>query len=442
MRNINFKDIAEWAVEYALKSGASEASAGMSGVKSLNITLVNDGIEKLQESNQNSLNIDLYCTNKYSTHSTSDIRKDALKKFIDEAVKMTNYLAKDEARTLPDKKYYPDASVFNQNLDMCDSSYNSIDFKHKLRLLQNFYDSIKGKSDKIINITSYYNDSLAKGIKIHSNGFSGETERTLFSIYASVSLNDPNGGKPSADEGCLARYMIDLLNPGDIANKALERALGKIGQKKIDSGIYKMLVENQVGWGVTGKLMGAMGGRAIQQKNSYLEGMLEKKVASEKLTIVDNPFIKKGLASRHFDSEGLAAQTKEIISGGILNSYYVGNYYGKKLNMTPYTGSSSNLLYNCGNKSMQDLIKIIDKGILVTDFLGGNFNSTTGDFSNGISGFYIENGEIKYPVNEMNISGNAKDLWANLLEVGNDPYMYSSNRTPSFLFDKIDFSGK
>jgi PmbA protein len=231
------------------------------------------------------------------------------------------------------------------------------------------------------------------------------------------------------------------MDPSDIGKKALERTLGRIGQKKIESGVYKMLVENKSGWSPTGTLLRAMGGRTLQQKNSYLEGMLGKKVASEKLTITDNPFVKKGLASRHFDPEGLAAQQKEIITNGILNSYYISNYYGKKLNMDPFTGYTSNLIYNYGNKSMNELIKMIDKGILVTEFLGGNFNSTTGDFSNGIAGFYIENGEIKFPVNEMNISGNARDLWAKLLEVGNDPNVYSSNRTPSFLFDKIDFSG-
>lgn len=442
MNKNKFYNTAEWAVEYALKSGASEAAANLSSVRSLNVTLVNEEIEKLQESNQNSLTLDLYCNNKYSSHSTNDLRKESLEKFIDEAVKMTNYLARDEARNLPDRKYYPGSDIMNMNLDIFDTSFDSLDFKDKFRLIREIYGSIKNKSDKIINVTSYYNDSSSRGIRIHSNGFKGETERTSFSLYTSVSVNDPNGGKPSDGEGCVSRYYNDLKNPDTLANKALERALNKIGQKKIDSGVYKMLVENQSGWGVTGKLFGAMSGRALQQKNSYLEGMLGKKVASEKLTITDDPFIKRGLSSRHFDSEGLVAQKKEIISDGVLNYFYIDNYYGKKLNMEPYTGNSSNLIYRTGNKSLEDLIKMIDKGIFVTDFIGGNFNSTTGDYSNGIAGYYVENGEIKFPVNEMNISGNAKDLWANLLEIGNDPYPYSANQTPSFLFDKIDFSGK
>jgi len=441
MRNLSENKIAEWAVEYALKSGASEVTASVYGEKSLEIILLNDGIEKLQESNQKSLNVDLYCNNRYSSHSTNDLREESMKKFIEEAVKMTKYLEKDEARILPEKKYYPDKSTLGINLELTDSSFSTVDFKDKFELLQKIYDSIKGKSDKVINITSYYYDSQSKESLVHSNGFSGDSEKTYYSLYASVAANDPNGGKPSSGEGCSVRHLSDMMNPAEIGKAALKRTLGRIGQKKIESGVYKMLVENRSGWSPTGTLLRAMGGRTLQQKNSYLEGMLGKKVASEKLTITDNPFVKKGLASRHFDSEGLAAQQKEIITNGILNSYYISNYYGKKLNMDPFTGYSSNLVYKCGDKTLKELIKMIDKGILVTEFLGGNFNSTTGDFSNGIAGFYIENGEIKFPVNEMNISGNAKDLWSKLIEIGNDPYPYSSNQTPSFLFDRIDFSG-
>jgi len=442
MDKANYLNIAEWAVQFALKSGATDSVASINSIKSLNVTLVNEDIEKLQESNQNSLSIEIYCNNRYSSHSTNDLRKESLSKFIDEAVKMTNYLAKDEARVLPEKKFYPGPDILSIELDLYDDSFNSVGFKDKFRLVKELYSSIKGKSDKLINISSYYNDSISTSFVVNSNGFSGNTKKTVYSIYASVSVNDPNGGKPSAGEGCVTRYMNELISTEKIANSALNRALGKIGQKKIESGVYSMLVENRSGWGVTGKLFGAMGGRALQQKNSYLEGMLGKKVASELLTITDDPFIRKGLASRHFDNEGIAASKKDIISGGVLNNFYIDNYYGRKLNMEPYTGNSSNLIYKKGEKSFEELIKMIEKGIFVTDFIGGNFNSTTGDFSNGIAGYYIENGEIKFPVNEMNISGNAKDLWTSLIETGNNPYMYSSNHTPSFLFEKINFSGK
>ena len=149
--NKNLKNTAEWAVEYALKCGATEVTAGVSENKNLNIVLLNDGIEKLQESNQKSLNIDLYCSNRYSSHSTNDLREDSLKKFIEEAVKMTNYLAKDEARALPDRKYYPGKDLLSTNLELSDSGFGSVDFDSKIGLLQKMYKSINGKSDKIIN---------------------------------------------------------------------------------------------------------------------------------------------------------------------------------------------------------------------------------------------------------------------------------------------------
>ena len=186
----------------------------------------------------------------------------------------------------------------------------------------------------------------------------------------------------------------------------------------------------------------AMGGRAIQQKRSYLDGMLGKKVASGQLTVVDNPFLEKGMASRYFDSEGLAAEERVMIDKGVLKNYYIDYYYGQKLGMEPTSGSSSNLLFALGTRSLEELINDVDKGIFITGFIGGNSNSTTGDFSFGIVGILIENGKLTQPVNEMNISGNAKDFWLQLTETGNDPYPYSSYQAPSMLFSDIYFSGK
>ena len=142
MFNKSIKNTAEWAVEYALKSGATEAASYLANVKSLNLSLLNEKIEKLQESNQNSLTLEIYCNNRYSSHSTNDLRKDSLKKFIEEAVKMTNFLAKDDARMLPDKSLYPGRDMLNIELDLYDASYDSIDFKDKLSLAMQLFKSI------------------------------------------------------------------------------------------------------------------------------------------------------------------------------------------------------------------------------------------------------------------------------------------------------------
>jgi PmbA protein len=159
------------------------------------------------------------------------------------------------------------------------------------------------------------------------------------------------------------------------------------------------------------------------------------------LTIIDDPFIKKGLGSRLFDGEGIAAKVMPVIEKGILKNYYIDTYYGRKLGMNPTTGSSSNIILELGTKSLDDMVKQVNRGILITSFLGRNSNSTTGDFSFGIQGFLIENGDIVKPVNEMNISGNLGEFWNMLVAVGNDPYPYSSMQTPSLMFEGIQFSG-
>jgi PmbA protein len=203
-----------------------------------------------------------------------------------------------------------------------------------------------------------------------------------------------------------------------------------------------MIVENRiVGRTLLQPLISSLNGSSIQQKNSFLIGMDGEKIGSDLFTLVDDPFIVSGRGSRHFDSEGLATKKRTIIDGGVLKDYYIDTYYGKKLEMKPTSGDTSNVVLNPGGKDLEGLLASIDRGILVTGFNGGNSNSTTGDFSYGIEGFLVENGKLTQPVSEMNITGNFKKLWNNLSAVGNDVFEDSSWRIPSLVFDNVDFSG-
>ncbi|HPT20706.1 MAG TPA: metallopeptidase TldD-related protein, partial [Bacteroidales bacterium] len=176
-------------------------------------------------------------------------------------------------------------------------------------------------------------------------------------------------------------------------------------------------------------------------KQSFLIGKENKPVASQKLTIIDDPFIPSGFGSQLFDNEGLAAIKRPIIEEGILRNFYIDNYYGRKLKMKPTSGDTSNMIFKTGEKDLAGMIQEIKKGILITGFNGGNCNGSTGDFSYGIEGYFIENGKIIHPVNEMNISGNMNQFWLNLVETGNDVLENESIKTPSMMFDNIDFSG-
>jgi PmbA protein len=439
MENKERKELAEWVIKKTLENGAAQASVGISNGRSVDVSYRDKKIEKLQESTENSLVVSIYVNNRYSSHDTSDLRKEALEKFIGQAVASTKYLTEDEYRTLPDAKLYPDK--FDIDLELVDDSVKSVDSSTKVNIASEIEEAAKTVSDQIISVTSGYSDGVYSRIFMNSNGFSGESKGTYFSAGAEVTVKDKEDGRPSDWYWATTRFFNELPSREMLGKEAARRALRKIGQKKIASGKYLMLVENRTAGSLLSTFQRAMTARSIQQKSSFLDGMLDKKIASDKLTVIDDPFVKKGLASRIYDGEGIAAKKRVMIEKGVLKNYYVDNYYGKKTGMAINSGSSSNLIFEYGAKSLEQMIKELKKGILVTDFIGGNSNPTTGDFSFGIVGLLVENGAIVQPVNEMNISGNAKDFWNTLIEVGSDPAPYSSVQVPSMLFDEVSFSG-
>jgi PmbA protein len=207
------------------------------------------------------------------------------------------------------------------------------------------------------------------------------------------------------------------------------------------TGVYDMVIENRAASRFLGSLIGPLSGSSLQQKRSFLEGKLDQQIASEKFTMIDDPLLVSGFGSRLYDGEGLAAKKRTIIDRGVLKSYYIDTYYGRKLGMEPTTSGTTNLIFAYGDKSLEELVAQMKRGIFVTGFIGGNSNSTTGDFSQGVFGVYVENGKRVKPVNEMNVSGNLSEVLMQLVEMGNDPWIYSSWRRPSMYFKDIQFSG-
>ncbi|MBA7513846.1 Metalloprotease PmbA [subsurface metagenome] len=432
-------EIAEWTIKETINAGANEASATVSNRREVEIEFRDKKLEKLSESTKNSLKLAIYSNYRYSSHTTNDLRKESLQKFISEAVAATKYLSRDDFRSLPDSKYYPKDN--DMNLQILDKNHEKVETSERVKLAREIESAAMEVSDQIISSTAGCGDVYYETAKVHSNGFSGENQGTIFYAGAEVTVKDGESGRPADWYYGSTRYLEDLPSPDFLGKEAARRALRKVGQKKIDSGQYAMIVENRSGSRLLSMLQGPMSARSLQQKSSFLEGKLGKKIASEKFSVIDNPFLEKGLGSRLFDNEGIAAKKRYMIEKGILRNYYVDNYYGRKLGMAPTSGSSSNIIFDYGSRSCEELIKDLKKGIFVTGFIGGNSNSTTGDFSFGVVGLLIENGELVQPVNEMNISGNAQDFWKNLVEVGNDPYIYSSRRMPSLMFEGVQFSG-
>lgn len=436
--NTNEKyDIADLVIKHALKNGADEVAVAISDSTGNHIEIREQKIDRLQESISNGLSLTLYVEKKYSSHSTNHLKKADLLKFVEGAVAATKYLSEDEFRYLPDPgRYYTGGGA---ELKTMDSTISSIDAKTKIDLARQTENEIFGSDERIVSISASYDDSVSNDVLVTSNGFRGENKSSFVGITASVSVKGVTG-RPSDYWGEYGIHFADLIKTG-IGKKALERTLKKLDPRKIASGKYQMIVDNIVVGNLLGPFISALYGSSMYQKNSFLTGKANTKVAGEILSVTDDPLMAGGFGSRHFDMEGIKAVKRELVENGVLRNYYIGTYYGRKLNLPPTTISPSNLLFRTGDKDQAALIRSVNKGVLVTGFNGGNCNGSTGDFSYGIEGFLIEKGVIVHPVNEMNISGNMIDFWNTLAEIGNDPYRYGAYLTPSMLFDKTDFSG-
>jgi PmbA protein len=274
---------------------------------------------------------------------------------------------------------------------------------------------------------------------VTSNGFKGDSANSGTGLAVLVSLKTETG-RPS-DYWNESALFFDQLKTTDIGKKALEKAIRKIDPKKIASGKYPILIDNRVAANIGSPVFQALQGSSLYQKQSFLIGKENKPVASSLLTVIDDPFIPSGFGSRLFDDEGLMAVKRPVIEKGVLKSYYIDNYYGRKLGMKPTSGGSSNIVINTGTRSPEEMLKAMDKGIFITGFIGGNCNGSTGDFSYGIEGFLIRDGKFVHPVNEMNMTGNMNDFWFCLIETGNDPQPGSPWMFPSLMFDTVDLSG-
>jgi len=429
--------LANLVVEHALNKGAEQVSVIISDNRSSDIEIRDQNIDNLKEAIQNRLTISLYVDKKYSEHTTNRMKKDELFRFVDEAIEATRYLAEDQFRSLPDPELYYKGG--GEDLMTFDKTFDTIDAKTKIDIANQILNEAYQKDERIISVSSYYSDSISSRVMVKSNGFKGDSSRTNVSLVVTVSVKTDTG-RPSGYHYEVATFY-NKLKKADIGRKALERTLQKIDSKKIISGKYPVIIENRVVPNILGPMISALQGSSLYDKQSFLIGKQNKPVASPKLTMTDDPFLQSGFGSRLFDNDGLASVKRPIVEEGVLKNYYIDDYYGKKLGMKPTTESSSNIVFSLGTKTMKEMMNSMKKGILITEFNGGNCNGTTGDFSYGIEGYLVEEGKIIHPVNEMNITGNMNDFWFSLTETGNDPNPGDTIMAPSLMFDSVDFSG-
>ena len=432
---------AKAAVKLAKDKGATEASASAYRDRDVELEWREGKVEKVSEATTRGVSLALYVEGRYSSMSTSDLRPEALASFVEESIALTRTLSVDPYRALPDPKLYEGRST--KDLELWDAQHASVTPEGRIKRAKALEDAARShdKGGAIVSVTTSVWDSESMGARVTSNGFEGERRSTSFWMSAGVTVKDPDGRRPYGGASRGARMHAELMGEEEVGKLAAQRALGAIGSKKMASGVVPIVVENRVGARLVSALLGPLSARALQQKQSFLEGKLGKPIASKLLTITDDPLLPKGFGSRLYDGEGIAAKKLAVIDQGVLKTYYVDNYYGRKLKLAPTTGGSSNLLFSLGKKGQDELIRDVKDGLFVTSFLGGNSNGTTGDFSLGVQGYEIKAGQLAGAVSEINISGNLGELWKKLVAVGNDPYPYSSTRTPTLVFEGVQVAG-
>ena len=433
---------ARGAVASARKHGAAGARASLTRERESQVEWRDGKLDRLRESTRMSLRLALFVDGRFGVCNTSDLRPQAVARFIAEAVASTRALARDPFRGLPDPARYVRRRAESE-LRLLDPEVARVSPDERRRLARELEAAARSApgAGGIVSVSSSCGDAVMEGALVTSNGMEGSTSRSVFWLEADVTVRDHGNRKPTGWWYASTRHRKSLPDVEEVGRKATERALRQVGAAPIATGEYACVVENTVAGRLARALTDALEGQAIQQRRSFLAGKVGQSIGSATLHLEEDPHLPEGLGSRGFDDEGMSTHPRTIVDRGVLRSCYLDTYYAKKLNQQATSGARFNLVYAPGTRDLGALLRAMDRGILVTGFNGGNSNTTTGDFSFGIHGQLVEGGRPVRPVAEMNLAGTHLRLWKALEETGNDPFPYSSNRSPSLRFAPVQFSG-
>ena len=436
-KNNQMLDIAQKAMEMAIKAGANDSLASTSKSRKVEISVRDGQVETVKEAVSKSISIRIWVDGKYGSHRSNDLRETELQKFITDAIALTRAVQPDPHRKMIDPALFANRS--NVDLELYDAKVTELQRKDRLDICMKLNDTLKG-SPQMISATSNVRDYSYESAMVSSNGFQGSEAGTSMWFGANVTLKDKGDKKPASGMWAGARHRENTPDPLWVAELAYERTKNMLGAIKGPTQKSMMIIDPSAASSLIWRLLSSANGRSISQGRSFWQKHLGKKAVSDKLTIVDNPLLQRGFSSQHYDGEGISTKQMNIIEQGVLNNLYIDTYYGSKLSMKPTTANMSNLIVTPGNRDLQGIIADCPNGIYVTNWLGGNSDGTTGDYSFGVRGNIIKDGKLGAPVSEMNVTGNFLDLFSNLIEVGNDPWQYSSILAPTLVFDGVDFS--
>ena len=428
------KQMSEDVLKVAKNLGASAAEAELSLSIGQNVSVRLSEVENIEYNRDKGMSVTVYFGQQKGHASTSDLTQQALKDTVAAACNIAKYTAKDEFCGLAD------ADLMAKNildLDLHHPWNISVD---EAIVLAKECEAAALSVDARITNSEGASVSTGEGFFAYSNshGFTGGYPSSRHGVSCSV-IAESEDSMQRDYWYSTARAAEDIQIAADIGRLAGERAVRRLNSRKISTCQVPVLFEAPLASGLISTLINAISGGSLYRKSSFLLDSLGKQVASPLLNIVENPHLKKGLASSPFDNEGVATQARQLVKEGVLQGYVLGSYSARKLGMktTGNAGGNHNLIVQSGANDFSGMLQQMGTGLLVTELLGTGVNMVTGDYSRGAAGFWVENGVIIHPVEEITIASNMADMLKMIVGIGTDVVIQGSKQVGSILIERM-----
>ena len=433
----HLKKIATVCIDTAKKLGATDSNAFVMHSISETVNFRNKKLDESDRSDNLGVTLTTYIGKKKSTISSSNLTETNIKNLIERCIETTKITPEDEFNSLPDKELL--AREIN-DLNLYDD--NHIENEKKIDYLKEVENSAF-ESKEIINTETGFSENKSNFILANSYGFLNGYKSSSFSASCVAVAKDTNNNMERDYEFTSKCHLDDMLKPKEIGSIAAKKTIEKLNPQKIKSEKISVVFDRRISKGILSTLAGAISASAIARGTSFLKEKLNKEIFSSSINVLDKPNIAKGLGSRYFDSEGVKSEELKLVDQGVLKHYLVDTYYGKKLNLKSNgrCDGTSNLFFENGAISYQDLLKLNQRILYVTETIGHGTNLVTGDYSVGATGFIIENGVFKHPVSEITIAGNFKDIFKNITLANDLEFKYATN-APTMLIEGMVVAGK
>lgn len=426
------------ALDYAGKLGSSAVECAISRSRGINVGTRLGEVETVEFNQDGALGITLYRGQQKGSSSTTDLTPAAIRAAVEKANDIARYTSADpHAGLAPAELMATDIP----DLDLCHPADQSAEFALE-QALQCERHALK-QDERIVNSDGAgYSSHVGYRVYGNSHGFLAGYLQSRHSL--SCALIARSGEAMQRDYSyTVGRRRDELWTPEQVAEDAAQSTLARLDSRKIATAKVPVLFRADVANSLFGHLVSAISGGNLYRKSSFLLDHLGKQVLPEWLTISERPHLRGGLASSPFDQEGVATQARDIVADGVLQTYLLTSYAARKMGMQPtgHAGGIHNWEVTHQDKSLQQLCKEMGTGLLVTELMGQGVNMVNGDYSRGAAGFWVEQGEIQYPVEEITIAGNLKDMLCNIVAIGNDVDLRHGVRTGSVLVESLRIAG-